>query len=453
MSLLLSLQPSELALAPRADPQLCYALVTLGADAGGGGTPVNWAVVADASRSMRIPIVSEEQFRELVRSGGVQEVLVDGVPVWQLAGPVPDEVRASAPSALDHTARALHSLVERLDRADRLCLVACAEQARLLVAAGGEQRAELVANIARLRSMRLGEETDLAAGMRLALDQLRGGTGASRLILLTDGFTRDAEACIALARAAAAQGVSVSTLGLGGEFQDDLLTRIADLTGGRAVFLRRADQIASAVAAELDAARDVAARALTLELALPQGASLRHATRLSPALAPLEWEPTGDPRRLLLRLGDLERRTPVRLLLEILAPPEPPRPPAGGARMRLARLTATSGAALATAELVAHYTPAARQPSPALLEAAARAGAARFQQRAAQAAARGDSAAAAGALRAAAGRLDEIGERELAAAALREADSMAAGGRSGLGARELTYATRRLGEHELDGME
>lgn len=450
MSLLLKLTPSQIAVAPRAEPQLCYAIVTLGADEGGGAAAVNWAVVADASRSMRIPIVSEEQFRELVRSGGAQEVLVDGVPVWQLAGPVPETVRAAAPSALDHTARALGSVVERLDRADRLCIVACAEQARVLVAAGGERRGELAAGIARLRSLRLGEETDLALGMTLALSELRGGSGVSRLLLLTDGFTRDPAACLALAREAAEVGVSVSTLGLGGDFQDDLLTQLADLTGGRAVFLRRAERIPAAVAAELDAARGVAARALTLELALPRGTALRYVTRLSPALAPLEWQPSPDGRRALLRLGDLERGAAVRLLLEILAPPEPPYPPPGGALVRVAALTAASGEARATADLLVHYTPAAPLPAPALLDAAARAAAARLQRRAAEAAARGDTAAAAGLLRAVAARLDDLGEPDLAAAAAREAAALAAGGRgTGLGARELTYATRRLGESEL----
>lgn len=450
MSLLLTINPPLVALEPRAEPQLCYAIVALAADEGGAAAPVNWAVVADASRSMRIPIVSEDQFRDLVRGGEAQEVLVDGVPVWQLAGPVPEAIRAAAPSALDHTARALSSVIERLDRADRLCIVACAEQAHLLAAAGGDRRGELVAGVARLRSERLGEETDLAAGMALALGQLRAGAGVSRLILLTDGFTRDPAACLALAREAAEAGVSVSTLGLGGDFQDDLLTQIADLTGGRAALLRRAEQIPAAVAAELDAARGVAARALTLELALPRGASLRYATRLSPALAPLEWQASPDGRRAVLRLGDLERRAPVRILLEILAPPEPPRPPPGGATVRVAALAAASGAARAQADLLAHYAPGAPPPPPALLDAAARASAARLQRRASEAAARGDTAAAAGLLRAAAVRLDGLGEPELAAAAAREADAIAASGRgTGLGARELTYATRRLGEGEL----
>lgn len=452
MSLILTVEPSEIALARRAEPQLCYALVTLTADAGGAAAAVDWALVADASRSMRIPIVSEDQFRELVRLGGAQEVLVDGVPVWQLSGPVPEAVRANAPSALDHTARALHSVIERLDRDDRLSLVACAEQALLLVSASGERRAELVAGISRLRSLRLGEETDLAAGMRLALDALGrdGSERVRRLILLTDGFTREPEACVALARDAATRGVSISTLGLGGEFQDELLTRLADLSGGRAAFVRRAEQIHAAVSAELAAARGVTARALTLELSLPRGALLRHATRLSPVLAPLE--PAGDdPRRPSLHLGDLERQ-PVRLLLELLAPPEPPRPPPGGARVRVAALHAQSGAAQHSADLIAHYSPAPAPSAPALLQAAARASAARFQRRAAAAAARGDHPAAAAALRGAAARLHDLGEHALAEATTREAAALEATGRdSGLGARELTYATRRLGEHEVDG--
>ena len=87
-------------------------MVTIGS-AQAAGRGVNWAFVADASRSMRIPIISDSQFRALARAGGAQETLVDGVPVWQLSGPVPDEIRAQAPSALDHTARALHSVVER----------------------------------------------------------------------------------------------------------------------------------------------------------------------------------------------------------------------------------------------------------------------------------------------------------------------------------------------------
>lgn len=441
MTLHLTIYPPVIALAPCNEPQVAYALVTIGAEGTAGLAPLNWVVVADASRSMRIPIVSEEQFRDLVRGGGAHEVLVDGLPVWQLTGPVPEAIRAVAPSALDHTARALHSVVERLERDDRLCLVACAERAVRLASGSGARRDELVAGIVALPAAQLGEETDLAAGMRLALEESGAMARGGRIVLLTDGFTRDPEACVALARVAAARGVSVSTLGLGGEFQDELLTRLADLTGGRATFLRRAEQIPAAVGAELDAARSAVARTLTLEIRLTRSVTLRHATRLAPDLAPLEWASDPDERRIRLHLGDLERGAAVRLLLEFLAPPAP----AGGARIRLAALTARAGTLQASADVLGHYAGAAA-PDPLVLAGAGRASIARLQRRAAAAVASGDAAGAARLLRAVADRFRDLGERELAQAALREAEALAATGRdSGPGARELTYATRRLG--------
>ncbi|NWF79813.1 MAG: VWA domain-containing protein, partial [Chloroflexi bacterium] len=60
-----------------------------------------------------------------------------------------------------------------------------------------------------------------------------------------------------------------------------------------------------------------------------------------------------------------------------------------------------------------------------------------------------DHAGAATLLQAAATRLADLGEAGLAAAARHEAAVLAASGRdSGLGARELTYATRRLGTRD-----
>jgi Ca-activated chloride channel family protein len=362
-----------------------------------------------------------------------------GIPVWQLTAPVPESVRAEAPSALDHTARALHSIVERLDRADTFALIACAEEALTLVpATSGARREALVSGIMRLGSLRLGEATDLAAGLRLGLAELGHASGPGsvrRVLLLTDGFTQDVDGCVQLAREASVAGMSVSTIGLGGEFQDDLLTRMADLSGGRAVFVRRPEQIPAAVAAELDAARGVAAQALTFDLQLPQGVTLRRITRINPVLAPLDavdWH----ARPVQFHLGDLERGTPVLLLLELLVAPLTRIPPAD-ARRRLAVMRAVSGAAVVEADLVARYAAEAPNPSPEVLRAAVRANIVRMQQRAAVAAGRGEHQVAARLLRSVAEPLRQIGADALAEAALREADTLEQTGQTtGMGARE-----------------
>jgi len=455
--LTLQINPNRPALGTLRERQLCYLLLTISAHGSGAGRPVNWALVADASRSMRIPIVDEAQFRALLRENAAQETLVDGVPVWQLSGPVPPEVRAASSSALDYVARALHSVVERLDGNDRFALIACAEEALLLNrSASGADRAELAHGISRLKSLNLGEQTDLAQGIELALHELRRGRGsanpakrqdaAERLLLLTDGFTQRAEACLHLASAAAAEGIAISTVGLGGEFQEDLLTGLADRSAGRAVFLRKPDDIPQAIAAELGAARAVAARAATLSIAAAGGVTLRRITRIPPALTALEpgnsyVSQDGAPRDSAeIRLGDIEANISLVLLLELLAPPH------SAGLASLARLTlASEGAADAEAELVASYGDMVAA-APEVLDAAARANAARLQQRGLEAAARGERLIAAQLLRAAATRLDDLGERALAEIARGQAAALEHGSPTNpLATKELTYATRRLG--------
>ena len=84
---------------------------------------------------------------------------------------------------------------------------------------------------------------------------------------------------------------------------------------------------------------------------------------------------------------------------------------------------------------------------PEVLDAAARANAARLQQRALEMAKRGDAPESARLLRAAAVRLDDLDERRLAEIARGQATALEQGGTANpLATKELIYATRRLGE-------
>lgn len=450
---LLSLQiiPAEIDVGLRPDAQLCYALLTITATAERDAA-INWALVADASRSMRIPIVSEEQFRQLLRNGSAQEVLVDGVPVWQLSGPVPAEVRAAAPSALDFVARALHSIVDRLGNDDRFALVACAEEALVLTrSASGTDRAALARGIGRLPGLNLGEQTNLAQGITLGLAEIErsrqrtpGAGRADRLLLLTDGFTQQPEVCLQLAAEAARTGVAISTIGVGGEFQEEVLTKIADRSAGRAVFLRKPEAIPHAIAAELQAARAVAAHNVTLTVSLVNDVHLRRATRLRPALTILDdmLAQRTTANSYTLPIGAIESNAPVVLLLELLAPPHP------AGHTLLARCTLSADhTPPQDAQISAFYQPQPPPTPPSVLAAAAQANAARLQHRALQTVAQGNPLEAARLLRAAATRFEALNEPGLAKLAREQAATFEQGGASDtLAVKELTYATRRLAE-------
>lgn len=438
--------PEPVVLPALSQPQVAYVHLAIVAD-GYRDLPLQLAIVADASRSMRIPIVDEDQFRELVRSSGAHEVLVDGVPVWQLGTPLASEMRARYPSPIDYTARALHSLIERLDQTDRLALIACASDAIVLApSTPGDRRAELIAAIARLPALRLGETTNLAQGLQLALAQfvVTDEPAVRRIVLLTDGFTTDTTLCVAVAREAAARGITISTVGLGGAFEEELLTQLADLSGGRASFVHEASHIPTIIAAELESARQTSAQAVTMQMALPQTVTLRRITRLAPELSVLTPLSAEHGRRITLPLGDLRRGEAVRLLCEFLVAPGPP-----GSQRRLARLRVSSGQHEQPYDLIAHYELQATNPPPALLPIITRASIAHLHQRANLARQQGNYATAANLLRQLAARLRAAGETELAALALNEAITLAQTHQPSATGKELTYATRRLGEMGL----
>ena len=455
MTLTLGLESTPVSLIADAPQQVCYILVTIATQMR-QRRPVNWALVADASRSMRIPIISDAQFRALVRAGGAQEIMIDGVPVWQLTGQVPAEIRDHTASAIDHVARALHSVVEQLDAADRFALIACAETAALVVpSTPGDGRAALVGGIGKLKTLQLGDETVLAYGLQMALQELAAGrqtTRADHILLLTDGFTHQSDACRTLAREAAATGVAISTLGLGGEFQEDLLTELADTGGGRAVFLRHAEDIPAAVTRELQLARAAATVAASLTIRCADGVTIRHATRLLPVLASLQpVKSSNRPREHILLLGEIAAATPTQLLLELLISSPLTAASATSTNsaniVQLAQFELTNGSTLTPS--VALTGRIEEHPSalpPAIIIAAGRATIARLQRRVQAALASGQRDQAIQLLHTIANRLDDLGEHAIATTARSEATSLERTGQtSRLGAKELTYATRQIG--------
>lgn len=422
--------------------QLCYTLLSINHLTTHHSHPVNWALVADASRSMRIPIVDEDQFRQLAQRGSVQETLVDGVPVWQLSGPVPPDIRAASRSALDYVAHALHTVVEHLNQQDRFILIACAEDATVLVpSTSGSDRVRLVEGISDLKHIKLGNQTDLAQGMQLALQEIRYGRDDRRVeyvLLLTDGFTEHTETCLQLAREAAAEGIAISTIGLGSEFHEHLLTVLTDYSNGRAVFLNSIRDIPRSIAEELNLVRSVAARSLSLSIFPAHGITVHRVTRIYPTLTQLVDHSTSSED---VAIGNLLQDEPMKLLVEFLVDPDVSEQQATLAHIRLdsERLT------LAEMAIKVRHQSTASTLSDPILDAASRANVYRMQLHAQAALDEGNVQEAVRLLHIAAKRLDELQETTLAHVLHNRADALSAGEMvPQIATKVLTYGTRRL---------
>ncbi len=431
-------------------PRLVYLLLEVTEPAGTKTLPVHLVIVVDVSDSMYFRLVTEEQFRALARQGMLREVVVDGVPAWQ-SEDIPEEVLQHLPRKIDRVKDALRAVVEQLRAKDRFALIAFAGEARMLIpTAPGNQKRRLLDALESLDLLQLGDETRVGAGMALGLEELRRAAApgvAPRLLVLTDGFTVDEAECRQQSVRARQYRIPISTMGLGGEFNEELMIPIADQTGGEAYLLEDAEEIPAAFARELGRAQAVRYRNLEVKLGLSQGVEVRSAYRVRPAIAPLEMVHQGGSYSFLL--GDLTEGEPPALLIELIAPPRP----AGTYRLAQALLACDDPAGGAAgqksrADIVVEYTPdpaRAAQVVPRVMQVVEMLSAFRLQERAQADLAAGDVAGATRRLRAAATRLLEMGEADLAAEMEQQAADLERSGQADpQRTKKLRYETRKL---------
>jgi len=412
--------------------------------------PLNLSLVVDASRSMSIPILDDQTFQDLKRKGMARQVTVDGVQVWQIE--VPKSLKIQAPSNMDFTKQALNAVADMLRPNDRFALVAFAQDALLLVAnSSGGQKDALRQAVTRLDRANLGDETFMARGMAKGYEQAMPGCSperVSRMVVLTDGYTQEAHACYDWARAAQKAGIVVSTMGLGMDFNEELLISLADVSGGHAYFIEDPQEIPQAFRQELEIAQSVTWRDLTLSFTFPADITLRRAHRIRPTMIELKAEADA------LSLGDLEAgpggtAAPPAVLLELVVPPRP------AGNYRLAQVTlqarpAGSNAAQAAAaqEVVVCYGESpgqAQQTDPRLMDAVQKVSAFKLHAQAMQEVEQGNVAGATKRLRLAGERLIEMGQEDLGQTMLTEAELMEKEGQmTAQGTKKLRYGTRKI---------
>src|SRR5579875_742230 len=169
--------------------------------------------------------------------------------------------------------------------------------------------------------------TTMSLGMELGLNELRRWNipnAVKRMILLTDGVTYgDTQKCRMLAREAAAQGVTISTLGIGQDWDEALLDDIGTLSGGNpSEFIRNPSDAMSIFQQQYQSAVAVAVRNAVLKLRPTTGVTPRKAVKVLPLIRDVDQSALSD-RQVVVPLGDLEKDTPQSVLVELMIDPRP----------------------------------------------------------------------------------------------------------------------------------
>lgn len=217
---------------------------------------------------------------------------------------------------------AAQRIVDQMSGDDYFSLVTFNDRAEVVVSA------QKVRNKSDLKRMIAGVEaaggTEMATGMALALQEVQRAMlhrGISRLLLLTDGRTYGDEGrCVEIARRAQSRNIGLTALGIGNEWNEDLLETMAARENSRTHYITSVQEITTIFAEEVKRMHSVFAQNVQLSVELRPGGLLRSLDRVQPFIAPV---PLTEARDLnwVGALGDWPGTDMQLFLLEVVVPP------------------------------------------------------------------------------------------------------------------------------------
>lgn len=213
-------------------------------------------------------------------------------------------------------------IVDQLGEEDYFSLVTFNDRAEVVI---GAQRVRNRAELKRMiGSIEAAGGTEMATGMALAVQELQRaalGRGVSRILLLTDGRTYgDESRCVEIARRAQGRGVGLTALGIGSEWNEDLLETMAARENSRTQYITSAAEITQIFSDEVKRMHSIFAQDVGLRIEMRPGAMLRSLDRVRPFIATVQ---ALEEKELVwaASLGDWPGSDPQAFLLEVVVPP------------------------------------------------------------------------------------------------------------------------------------
>jgi len=178
---------------------------------------------------------------------------------------------------IENARRAAQRLVDLLGDEDRISVVHYGTDVNALggLFATAENKVKLkryIANISDEGGTNIGD--GLAVGQK-HIERAKSDFRVNRLLLLSDGQPTvgitSSQGLVNVVRRIRDSGVSVTSLGVGADFNEDLMQRLADVGGGSYGFISDASAMAGLFQRDLEQAGTMVARAASLSFTLPDG--------------------------------------------------------------------------------------------------------------------------------------------------------------------------------------
>jgi Ca-activated chloride channel family protein len=263
---------------------LCALAILLGAP------PAGAAVKSSADETITLRVVPE---RGAVYRGGTREVIVEVEvkakrPAESYRSPVNlsvvlDRSGSMSGAKIEKARQAACAALDKLEPDDFFSLVIYDNKTDVLIeparAGSREHRAEWKSRIERIQP---GGGTALYAGVQAGAALVRKNLDAervNRVILVSDGLANVGPSrtsdLVELGHTLRAQKLSVTTIGLGDDFNEDLMTGLAEASHANYYYVKDAEKLPGIFAEELGSASARVASGIRIRIEVPAGVCVR----------------------------------------------------------------------------------------------------------------------------------------------------------------------------------
>jgi len=356
-----------------------------------------------------------------------------------------DRSNSMSGTRLDRVKAAANQIIDQLSDNDYLSIISFNDFAEVVINSTSlDNRAMLKARVSMINAS---GGTEILKGLSLGATQNRihqGHDFVNHLILITDGNTfGDQDQCITLAQQLILEGVSISAMGIGHEWNDEFLDELTSITGSNAEFIMNPNTVQRFLNDHVRSLANTFAERITISIAPYADVKLESAFKLSPRPHPLSKDES------VIRLGNLQHHKLTSVIFQLELP--------GDMKVGFRSLARIAVAGDILDNGFRHYQTSseisigvnndsnAEEPPANVMDALNKLTLYRMQERAKEALERGDTQEATRRLENLATRLFEHGHEELAQQALAEARQVAnTNTLSENGRKTLKYGTQAL---------
>jgi len=269
------------------------------------------------SRSVLTRINQPQLVYVLLEMIPVQDRLSDSSPPLNICLVI-DRSTSMQGERMDVVKETAIELVHQLRPDDILSIVAFSDRAELLLPATQSSKQDNIE--ASIHMLQTAGSTEIYRGLEtgfLEVRKSRKKTSINHVILITDGRTYgDEAACLKLADQAASQGIGITGLGIGSEWNDAFLDDLTSRTGGNSMYVAEPIDIEWLLKRKFRTLGQVSIDHIVFDAQMGQNVSLNYAFRLEPEASILNTTPP-------IQLGSIPQDSKLRILLEFIVDPLP----------------------------------------------------------------------------------------------------------------------------------